>query len=154
MNRLNRKLEYALMALKHMSEKPDGQLTSTKEVCAVTGCPFDATARVMQVMANKGLLKSEQGVRGGYLIFRNLEGVSFHELIEMIQGPMDVAKCIKGGEDCELLSNCNIRRPLDYLNQKIYNFYNGITLAEVLMASATSTASTKGLNESERQLNL
>lgn len=53
MNKLNRKVEYALMALKFMSSKVPGELTSTKEVVESTGCPFDATARVMQQMAQK-----------------------------------------------------------------------------------------------------
>jgi Rrf2 family transcriptional regulator, nitric oxide-sensitive transcriptional repressor len=56
MNRLNRKVEYALMALKVMAQKRAGELTSAKEVVEKTGCPFDATARVLQQMAQKGIL--------------------------------------------------------------------------------------------------
>ena len=44
MHKVNRKIEYALMALKFMSGKMPGQLTQVKEICEKTGSPFDATA--------------------------------------------------------------------------------------------------------------
>ncbi|MEK6554068.1 MAG: Rrf2 family transcriptional regulator, partial [Bdellovibrionota bacterium] len=68
MNKMNRKVEYALMALKFMSSKEAGQLTSVKEICQSTGAPFDATSRVMQLMAQKKILKAEMGAQGGYQI--------------------------------------------------------------------------------------
>ena len=72
MNKLGRKLEYSLMALKHMSLKGPGELTSAKEVADRYRTPFDATARVMQMMAARGLLRSEQGAQGGYQLSREL----------------------------------------------------------------------------------
>ena len=132
MNKINRKVEYALMALKFMSSKYAGERTTAKEVCDATGCPFDGTARVMQVMAQKKLLKSEQGIHGGYLIIRDLSKVSFYELIEMILGPVGIVKCIQGSHECELLGHCNIQSPLNTLNQKLIEFYRGLSLKELL----------------------
>lgn len=132
MTRLNRKVEYALMALKHMSSKFPGQLTTAKEICEVTGGPFDATARVMQVMAHKGLLKSEQGAHGGYLLVKDLSKVSFYELMEMILGPMEIVKCIHASEECELHSSCNIQSPLSQLNSRLMEFYSQLPLNDLL----------------------
>lgn len=132
MNRMNRKLEYALMALKHMSNKTPGQLTSAKEVVEATGSPFDATARVMQVMAQKGILKSEQGAQGGYLIVRDLSKVSVLDLIESLLGPLGVAKCLHGDAKCELFSTCNILSPVALLNKKLMDFYKTLHVAELI----------------------
>lgn len=132
MNKMNRKLEYALMALKHMSGKMPGELTSAKEVIAITGGPFDATARVMQLMAQQGLLRSEQGAHGGYSIVKDLSKVSFYELIEMILGPMGITKCLHGNGQCELVDNCNIVSPITVLNKKLVEFYRSLTLKELL----------------------
>lgn len=132
MNKINRKLEYALMALKHMSHKVPGELTTAKEVVDETGCPFDATARVLQVLAQKGLLKSEQGAHGGYLIVRDLSKVSFHELTEMILGPLGIVKCLHGEDQCELIDRCNILSPVGLLNRKLMEFYKTLSVAELL----------------------
>ena len=67
MNKINRKLEYALIGLKHMRAKAPGELTSVKELATAYGVPFDAASRVMQILAQNGVLISEQGAHGGYM---------------------------------------------------------------------------------------
>ena len=131
MKRLNRKLEYSLMALKHMLGKLPGELTSANEIVEKVGSPFDATARVLQIMAQKGLLKSEQGVHGGYVIVRDLSKVSFFELSEMILGPVRVTKCMDQ-EDCDLHAKCNIHNPMQILDRRINEFYQGLNIGEIL----------------------
>jgi Rrf2 family nitric oxide-sensitive transcriptional repressor len=136
MNRIHRKIEYALIALRHMSQKGQGELTTAKEVAERYESPFDATARVMQIMAQKGLLRSEQGVAGGYLIIKDLNKVYLHDLIEMIQGPAKVARCLHKDDPCEIRSTCNIVSPMSYLNQKLTDFYKSLSLRELLTGSA------------------
>ena len=132
MTRVNRKVEYALMALKHMSAKVPGELTSAKEVVGSTGVPFDATARVMQQMANRGLLRSEQGAHGGYVIMRDLTKVSLFELYEMILGKLETARCVGEGKGCELETNCNIQSPMNLLHRRMTDFYRGVVLSDLL----------------------
>ncbi len=132
MNRLNRKVEYALMALKLMAQKRAGELTTAKEVVEKVGCPFDATARVLQQLAQKGILRSEQGAHGGYVLVRDLMRVSFYELNEMILGPMGVTKCLQSDSSCELQDTCNIQSPVSVLNRRLSDFYQGLTVGELL----------------------
>ena len=132
MNKMNRKLEYSLMALKHMSRKLPGELTSAKEVSESYQAPFDATARVMQLMAQNGILKSEQGASGGYQITKDLSKVSLQDLLEIIQGPTQIAKCLHKEEPCELQTSCNIISPVQTLNQKLNEFYRNLTLKELV----------------------
>ena len=132
MNKMNRKLEYALMALKQMSDKRPGELTTAKEIVEKTGCPFDATARVMQTMANRGLLKSEQGAHGGYQIVKDLNRVTLYDLIEMILGPLGVVKCLHEETACDLKDKCQLISPLTELNRRLVEFYRGLSIGEVL----------------------
>ena len=133
MNKIHRKVEYALIALRHMKDKEQGQLTTVKEICRAYGCSFDATSRVLQVMVQKGLLKSEQGAQGGYLILKDLNTVNLLDLIEIVIGPISVVKCLdsdKGG--CEMQENCNVIAPLAFLNDQIVEFYRGININQML----------------------
>lgn len=132
MNKVNRKLEYSLMALKHMAAKRPGELTTAKEVAEFYRSPFDATARVLQLMAQNGLLKAEHGVQGGYQITKDLQRTTLHELIEIIQGPTRIAKCMHKKAQCEIHSTCNIISPITALNSKLSDFYKSVTLADLL----------------------
>ena len=133
MNKINRKVEYALIALKHMSSKRPGELTTVKEICNAYGCPFDATSRVMQVLAHKKFLKSEQGAHGGYQILKDLGKVSMYDLIESIVGPVGIAKCLQNEQhSCDLAVGCNIISPINHLNDQIIEFYKGINIHSLL----------------------
>jgi len=141
MNRLNRKVEYALMALKVMAGKRQGELTSAKEVVEATGCPFDATARVMQQMVQMGILRSEQGAHGGYVLVRDLTKVSLFDLSEIILGKMAVAKCLHGEGECELVNSCNIMSPVTTLNRRLAEFYQNLSVGELLRVRSTADRS-------------
>lgn len=134
MMKFNRKIEYALMALKHMSQKRPGELTSAKEVAAAYQCPFDATARVMQLMASHGILRAEHGAFGGYQITKDLGKVSFYDLVELIQGPTAIVKCLLKDEVCEIQQSCNIVSPLSVLNNKLGDFYRNVNLRDLVEA--------------------
>jgi Rrf2 family protein len=134
MNRLNRKVEYALMALKYMASKPTGARTSAKEISEEFNLPFDATARVLQIMAHAQFLRVVQGAHGGYTLAKDLTQVSFHDLVEKIEGPVEIARCLHS-EECDLLSKCNIQSPMSVLNEKLSRFYQGLALSEILKVS-------------------
>jgi Rrf2 family nitric oxide-sensitive transcriptional repressor len=151
-NKINRKVEYALVALKHMRAKSPGELTSVKELTLLYGCPFEITSRVMQGLARKGLLQSTAGAHGGYQIMKDLQRVSFYELNEMVLGPMAVAKCLQHADatGCGMRETCNIVSPVQTLSRKLAEFYRGLTLAELLESRASASANARAASVEER----
>lgn len=133
MNKMNKKMEYALMALKLIAQRPEGSLTSAKEVADQMHISFEATARVLQALSSRGLLKAEYGVGGGYSLARSLSDVSLHDLSEMLEGHTILTKCLSSSEEpCETQPTCNIASPIANLNKKIQEFYKSVSLHEVL----------------------
>lgn len=136
MNKLHRKLEYSLIALRHMSLKSQGELTTAKEVAESFHAPFEAVARALQVLTQKGLLRSEYGVQGGYIINKDLSKVSLLELIEMVEGPTQIAKCVGSRPtDCDIQSKCNIISPVHNLNERLSEFYQSLSVQEILSSA-------------------
>jgi Rrf2 family protein len=117
-----------------MRSKAPGERTTVKEIAAQYGCPTDVTARVLQALAGKAVLNSEQGAHGGYMIAKDLSRVSFYELLEMILGPMGVAKCLQESQEgaCDLRNTCNIISPIQLLNRKLSDFYRSLSVAELI----------------------
>lgn len=132
MNKMNKKMEYALMSLQIILQKPEGTLTTAKEVSDQMHISFETTARVLQALSSHGLLKAEYGVGGGYTLARSLSEVSLHDLSEMLEGHVALTKCLGQDEDCEIKSTCNIASPISNLNRKIRDFYRSVSLEEVL----------------------
>jgi Rrf2 family protein len=141
-NKIHRKLEYALIALKHMNQKRQGELTTVKEICQKYSTPFDATARVMQQMVQGQFLKSEQGAYGGYVIQRDLSRLSLREVINCVVGPVEIAKCMADPTTetpCEIRETCNIMTPITALNEKLVRFYEDINILDLLSAEKKSS---------------
>lgn len=132
MNKMSKKMEYALMALRVISSKPESVLTSAKEVADQMHIPFEVTARVLQALSSRGLLKAEYGVSGGYTLARSLTDISVHDLNEMLEGHGALTKCLGHEEPCEISATCNITSPILNLNLKVTEFYKSISLQEVL----------------------
>ena len=157
MFKINRKLEYALIALKHMSHKHQGQLTSAKEVCDIYHTPFDPTSRVLQIMNQHGVLKAEHGAHGGYQVVKDLSKISLAELNDWITGPIEIASCFHGDySHCELTGSCSVIGPMLNLNSEIAKLFRTIMITDLVqskhqdekMIKAKPFALAKGLNES------
>lgn len=130
MLKLNRKTEYALMILQFIRVRSSEELSSAKEICAKLHIPFDTTSKVMQILAQKDILQSTQGVRGGYKLTRDLDTLSYKQLIEIIEGAPLGLDCEKG--ECQMHSSCNISTPLKKFTHRMNNYLNEISVAELL----------------------
>lgn len=135
MIKINRRVEYALMVLKLMKEKDALELTTAREVCDRFETPFDTTAKVMQLLNASGILHSHKGVKGGYTLARDLNQVSYRELVQLVEGKTFMMDCHDLGEargPCDLYHKCNISRPIKRLNDYLINIFNALSLNELL----------------------
>ncbi len=135
MFKINRKLEYALISLRHMCSKSPGQLTSAKEICDIYNTPFDPTSRVLQIMAQHEIVRAEQGAHGGYQILKDLSKVTMYELTQMIEGPIQIVNCFHGNySHCDITSSCNVISPMLNLNEKIASLFKTINVMELIQS--------------------
>ena len=133
MFKLNKKIKYALIALKHMDTKKAQEITSAKEICDAYGIPFDPTARTLQLMAQEGILQASQGAHGGYQLIRDLSQVSLKNLNDIIIGHIKIADCLDDDAfHCECIKNCIVISPLLRLNEKIHNFMDQISIRSLI----------------------
>lgn len=138
MLKINRKVEYGLVALKHMVTKQNGELTSVREICDVYNTPFDPVAHVMRLLNAEGLLKSEQGAHGGYRMVGDLEKISFADFIETIEGKLAWTDCQREKEEnrCSLGERCNIVHPMGVFHKRLQELLRSISLADMLTDSS------------------
>ena len=133
MVKISRKVEYALMALKHMDAQPSDHLTSTKELCDQLQLSFEVVAKVMQSLNAAGILRSEQGAHGGYRIARPLDQVSLHEINEAVLGPLQFAYCLHSDSvRCQLTGSCNVISPVVTISKRIEELFRELRVADLL----------------------
>jgi Rrf2 family protein len=131
MLRLSKKADYALMAMKHLAQKPGVQSTSAREIAEQYDIPIELLAKVLQRLVRTGLLASTQGTRGGYTLSRAAEAISVADVIQAIDGPLTVTACSTEKNTCEQYSKCSIRDPLWQIRERIVAALGTVTLSEM-----------------------
>jgi Rrf2 family protein len=130
MLKINRKVEYALMALKYIQLKGKDHLVTAREICDEFHTPFDTTAKVLQIMNSYGILKSSKGIHGGYQLARTMSSLNYLELSELIEGKSMIMDC--EAMNCDLLGNCNITGPIKKLNHHLEQFFKNLSIEQLL----------------------
>jgi Rrf2 family protein len=91
---MSKKTEYALVALGHLAEQP-GRIASAREIARAYSLPAALLINILKNLQSHGLLRSTRGVKGGYQVTADLDALSLHELIAVVDCAGD-----SGGEDC------------------------------------------------------
>ena len=119
MLKLTKKADYALMAMKHLAERLSEGSLSAKDVADAYGIPPEALAKILQKLVKAGLLQSQHGTNGGYVLARPAHTISAFEVIQAIDGPLFITSCITVRGECGQSDRCNIREPLRKVNESI-----------------------------------
>jgi Rrf2 family protein len=117
--KLTKKADYALMAMKHLAEHSAEGSRSAKDVSDAYGIPPEALAKILQRLAKAGLLQSQHGINGGYMLARPAHTISAFEVIRAIDGPLFITSCVTVRGECDQSDRCNIREPLRKVNDSI-----------------------------------
>ena len=130
MLKITRKVEYALIALRHMQLKQPEELTSTKEIATRYGVPQQLLAKTLQHMARDGIIEAVQGSAGGYGVSTNLDQMSMKDFFEKLEGPLGMMDCYFDS-DCIQIGACNIRVPIQRINDNMRNLFSQMSVQEV-----------------------
>ncbi|MBN2366399.1 MAG: Rrf2 family transcriptional regulator [Calditrichaeota bacterium] len=134
MLKLSKKVEYALIGMIHMSRKGDGELTTTRELINCYNIPPELMGKVLQRLAKADLIKSEQGVKGGYLLSRSTGSISVRDVLHTIDGTVKIVDCLKLDRDnanCDQSSACIIRSPMIIIQNKLEHLFNSLSLEDI-----------------------
>ena len=83
---ITRKAAYGLIAIKHVAEREDAGATTSSEIAAAYGMPRETLAKVLERLADAGLLLAHHGVRGGYSLALEPSQISALSVIRAING--------------------------------------------------------------------
>ena len=84
MLQLSKKVEYGLIALRHMAMKPIGNVVTTKELANEYDLPYELLAKIMQKLVRGGVVRSLQGVKGGYTLAQRPSELKVASVIRII----------------------------------------------------------------------
>ena len=130
MFKITRKLEYALIALRHIQGQSEDKVVSAKEISGVYRIPLQLLAKILQELSKHDILEATQGAHGGYKLKKSLDQMNLTALIKILEGPIGIMDCSIDTK-CVQLDICNIRKPINRVNDAIISMFDNLTLSEI-----------------------
>jgi Rrf2 family protein len=102
----------------------------TAEVARRRGIPPAQAAKIVRQLARAGIVRTTRGAGGGVRLARPAERVTLREVIDAIEGPLAVSRCVVYGE-CPCVQPCPVRVALARVQLELERSLASITVADL-----------------------
>jgi Rrf2 family cysteine metabolism transcriptional repressor len=130
MLRFTKRADYGLMAIHYIAVHDGLGAVSTKRIAEEFAIPPELLAKVLQRLAKRRLIVSQNGPKGGYVLSHHPSEISVGEVIRALEGPISIVSCLDHG-GCPQEPRCNLRRPVQKLQAAISQLLDTMSLAEL-----------------------
>lgn len=106
---ITRQADYATRAILYLARCNRGERVSTSQVAKEQKIPQSFLAKIISQLSVAGLLHTSRGARGGISLAREPEQITLLEVIEAIDGPIQLNMCVEQHGACVLEENCPLQ---------------------------------------------
>lgn len=131
--RITLESDYALRILTAMASYEG--VTDAKTISTDTSVTIRFTLKILHKLVTGGLVQSYKGVNGGYKLKASPSEITLKMVIELIDGPIAIARCLDSDGSCSLncdKSDCNYHHVFDIISIDLANKLNRITIRDVI----------------------
>lgn len=89
---ITRKSDYAIRICRVLK---DGKIHNVSEICRIEGIPRAFAYKILRELEMNGIVRSERGNKGGYLINISLDDVTLLDVISVLEDDVAVLHCMK-----------------------------------------------------------
>ena len=106
---ITRQADYATRAILYLARVGRGERIATSQVAKEQKIPPSFLAKIISQLSIAGLLHTSRGARGGISLSRDPEQISLLEVIEAIDGPIQLNMCVERDGACAYEENCPLQ---------------------------------------------
>lgn len=127
---LNQATDYAFRAMLHMSELAPGTIINTQVLAESEAIPPRFLLKIMRALQQAGLIRSHRGVEGGFTLARSAGEISLLDIIEAMEGPVAIHRCLGDREACNkhCTNECVVHATLGRLQDQLTDGLRRATL--------------------------
>lgn len=131
--RITLESDYALRIISEIATHND--CVSAKTISDSTSVTQKFTLKILRKLVKGGYVKSYKGASGGYGLKIAAEKITLKEIIELIDGPIMILKCLESSEGCSLnkdKTSCVYHHIFDEISLDVAKKLSKITISDVL----------------------
>lgn len=112
--RLNQATDYAMRAVLYLSGLPYGQVVEARLIAEEEHIPIRFLLKILRLLTRGGIVESHRGVNGGYSLARPPSEITMLQVVEAVEGPIIVNRCLYSPDECNKLYSrkCPVHKAL------------------------------------------
>ncbi len=106
---ITRQADYAVRAVLHLARMGNTERAATSTVAKEQNIPPSFLAKIISQLSIAGLLHTSRGARGGVTLAREPKDITLLEVVEAIDGPIQLNECVGSDGVCTFEEECPIK---------------------------------------------
>ena len=124
---------YALRVMVHFAQRGGEEYIPLKEIAEIEGISQKYLESIMTVLSKAGFVDAVHGKGGGYRLNRTPEEYTVGAILKLTEGSLSAVSCTsQGAAACSRTECCQTKPMWDKLDRMIDDFFEGITIADIL----------------------
>jgi Rrf2 family protein len=132
--RLTRAADYAIRAMLYVGSLPEGGVALKDDIASAQCIPPSFMAKILGRLVKIGVLQSTRGVKGGFGLARASAEINLLEIVEGIEGPIQLTDCSPDPDHCSLSHDCPVSTVWLEVQRKMSSLLRETTLEALLSA--------------------
>jgi Rrf2 family iron-sulfur cluster assembly transcriptional regulator len=128
---LTRKADYAIRGMVYLAMQPGRSLSSLGEIAADVDVSLTLLAKIFQQLGRHGLVSSSRGTSGGFLLGRAPEKITLLEIVEAVEGPIIMNRCLVDQGSCNRDGFCTVHPVWKEVQDKMKDILSHVTLKDL-----------------------
>lgn len=130
--RISSKIRYGARAVLELASHYGEGPIDLKEIARKEDISLKYLEQVIIPLRTAGLVKSIRGSKGGYSLAKPPSEISLSDLVEVLDGPIDLIECLKDPKSCSKSSSCVTRDVWKEASDALYKVLSSITFEEMV----------------------
>jgi Rrf2 family protein len=106
--------------------------------------PRSFLAKILQRLSRKGIVKSTQGVSGGFQLAKKPAKINLLEVIQAIQGPSAMSACAIDKKICQRSATCTVHPVWVELRAEVEKKLRGVNFENLVRRDRASELAKRG----------
>jgi Rrf2 family protein len=128
---ITRASEYAMLGLLALARRPMGEVVMLDVVAREEDIPVSFLGKIFQSLARGKLVKSSRGSGGGFMLVRSPETITALEVIEAVEGPVSLTRCLDEDTGCEHAGGCALCGLFAEAQDRVKEVFSSATVAQL-----------------------
>lgn len=131
--RITQESDYALRILTALAEHDD--VVDANSLSEDTSVTIRFTLKILNKLVKHGFVISYKGAKGGYKLKVETDKITLKSVIELIDGPIVIARCLESDECCSLNQDktaCSYHHIFNKISLDVAKKLDRITIKDVI----------------------